>query len=146
MNLFSAMEIISTGLSAQRTRLNVTASNLANAHTTRTAEGGPYKRKDPVFSTESIQARFEELLGDELAKDAQGVRAVEIVEDNSAPRMVHDPGHPDADENGFVAFPNVSVVEEMVNMIMASRAYEAGTTAMQAMSSVARTAMRIGGR
>ena len=146
MNIFSAMEILSTGLTAQRTRLNVTASNLANAHTTRTVEGGPYKRKDPVFATESIQARFDELLSDELAKEAQGVRTVEIVEDNTAPRMVNDPGHPDADENGFVAYPNVSVVEEMVNMMMASRAYEAGATAMQAMSSVARTALRIGGR
>ncbi len=146
MNIFSAMEIISTGLTAQRTRLNVTASNLANAQTTRTPEGGPYRRKDPVFTTESIQTRFREMMGDELAKEAQGVRTTEIVEDTTAPRLVHDPGHPDANENGFVAYPNVSVVEEMVNMIMASRAYDAGATAMTAMSTIAKAAMRVGGR
>ncbi len=144
MNIFSAMEIISSGLTAQRARLNVTASNLANAHTTRTVEGGPYRRKDPVFATEPIHTRFRELLGDELARKAQGVRTVDIVEDTGSPRMVHDPGHPDADENGFVAYPNVSVVEEMINMMMASRAYDAGATAMQSMSSMARAALRIG--
>lgn len=146
MNIFSAMEILSTGLTAQRTRLNVTSSNLANAHTTRTAEGGPYRRKDPVFSTEPIYLRFKEMLGDQLAKEANGVRAIEIVEDQNPPRMVHDPGHPDADPNGFVAYPNVSVVEEMVNMIMASRAYDAGITAMKAVHRMAHSALKLEGR
>ncbi|MCP4600069.1 MAG: flagellar basal body rod protein FlgC [Proteobacteria bacterium] len=144
MNLFSAMEIVSSGLSAQRGRLNIIASNLANAHTTRTAEGGPYRRKDPVFATEPMHVRFRELMNDELAKEAKGVRTVEIIEDNGPPRMVHDPGHPDANEDGYVAYPNVSVVEEMVNMMMASRAYDAGITAMHASTRMARSALRIG--
>ncbi len=146
MNVFSAMEILSSGLAAQRTRLNVTASNLANAQTTRTEEGGPYRRKDPVFTTEPIYLKFREMLGDKMAKQAQGVRATAIVEDQGPPRLVHDPGHPDADPNGFVAYPNISVVEEMVNMIMASRAYDAGVTAMKSMTRMAQSALRIGDR
>ncbi|MDJ0765622.1 MAG: flagellar basal body rod protein FlgC [Myxococcota bacterium] len=145
MNLFSAMEIISTGLSAQRARLNITASNLANASTTRTVEGGPYRRKDPVFVTESINRRFPEMLDDAIARQAHGVRVSEIVEDNMPPRMVHDPGHPDANAEGFVAYPNVSTVEEMVNMIMASRAYDAGVTATRTVMGMGRSALRIGG-
>ncbi len=145
MNVFSAMEIVSSALSAQRTRLNVTASNLANAQTTRTEEGGPYRRKDPVFASEPIANRFKEMLDDRLAKEAQSVNVVSVETDQNPPRQVYDPGHPDADESGFVAYPNVTVVEEMVNMIMASRAYDAGVTAMQSMSNMARSALRIGG-
>ncbi len=144
MNVFSAMEIVSSGLAAQRTRLNVTASNMANAQTTRTPEGGPYRRKDPVFTTEPVYNKFQEMLQNRMTREAQGVRATEIVQDDGPPRMVQDPGHPDADENGFVAYPNISVVEEMVNMIMASRAYDAGTTAMNAVTGMARSALRIG--
>lgn len=145
MNVFSAMEIVSTSLSSQRTRLNVIASNLANAQTTRTAEGGPYKRKDPVFESEPIYNRFEELLNDRLSREAQGVKVTQIVEDQNPARLVYDPSHPDANQDGFVAYPNITVTEEMVNMIMASRAYDAGVTAMQSISSMARAALRIGG-
>lgn len=145
MNVFSAMEIISSSLTAQRTRLNIVASNLANAQTTRTAEGGPYKRKDPVFESESVQNQFDELLSDRLAQQAHGVKVKEIVTDQNPPQMVYEPGHPDADPNGFVAYPNVNITEEMVNMIMASRAYDAGATAMKAMGRVGRAALSIGG-
>lgn len=145
MNVFSAMEILSTGLEAQRTRMNVTASNMANAQTTRTEEGGPYRRKDPVVTTEPMNNRFQELMNDELARHARGVKTVEIVEDQTPPRMVFDPSHPDADPNGYVAYPNIAIVEEMVNMIMASRAYDAGVTALQAVTGMAKNAMRIGG-
>jgi flagellar basal-body rod protein FlgC len=145
MNVFSAMEIISSSLTAQRTRLNVVASNLANAQTTRTAEGGPYMRKDPVFQSAPVDQRFSEMLGDRLSKQAQGVAVKEIVVDQTPPRQVFEPAHPDADENGFVAYPNVNVTEEMVNMIMASRAYEAGTTAMKAVTRMGRSALGIGG-
>ena len=144
MNVFSAMEIISTGLAAERTRLNITASNMANAQTTRTAEGGPYKRKDPVFESEPMVNRFQELLNDRIARQAQGVRTVQIVEDQNPPQMVYEPGHPDANIQGYVAYPNVSAVEEMVNMMMAARAYEAGTTAMQAVNGMANSALQIG--
>lgn len=145
MNVFSAMEIISSSLTAQRTRLNIVASNLANAQTTRTEEGGPYRRKDPVFESQPIQDRFEDLLSDKLSQEAHGVRVTEIVTDQNDPRQVYEPGHPDADENGFVAYPNVNVTEEMVNMIMASRAYDAGATAMKAMGRIGRSALGIGG-
>ena len=143
MNVFSAMEIVASGLTAERTRLNITSSNLANAGTTRTAEGGPYRRRDPVFKSEPVTSKFNELLNDKIARQAHGVQTVEIVQDQAPPRMVHDPGHPDADENGFVAYPNVSPVEEMVNMMMAARAYEAGATAMRMISSMALSALQI---
>jgi flagellar basal-body rod protein FlgC len=144
MNVFSAMEILSSALAAERTRLNVTAANLANAETTRTPEGGPYRRKDPVFGTELMTSRFHELANDPMAREIPGVRVVEITEDQQPPRMVYDPGHPDADANGFVAYPNVTMVEEMVNMIMASRAYDAGVTALQATAGIARASIKIG--
>ncbi len=144
MNVFTAMEIISSGLAAERTRLNVTASNLANANTTRTAEGGPYKRRDPVFQSESVVNQFRELLSDRLARQAQGVKTVQIVQDQNPPRMAYDPGHPDADTQGYVAYPNVSSVEEMVNMMMAARAYEAGASAMQMVNGMAQSALQIG--
>lgn len=143
MNVFSAMEIVASGLTAERTRLNITSSNLANAGTTRTAEGGPYRRRDPVFESTPVTSQFEELLNDKIARQAHGVQTIEIVQDQTPPRMVHDPGHPDADENGFVAYPNVSPVEEMVNMMMAARAYEAGATAMRMISSMALSALQI---
>jgi len=145
MNVFSAMEILSSGLSAQRTRLNVTASNLANAQTTRTSEGGPYVRKDPVIGSVPISNKFREMLNDKMAKEAQSVQVQSIVRDPNPPRLEFDPGHPDADSDGFVAYPNITVVEEMVNMIMASRAYDAGVTALQSVSTVARSALRLGG-
>ena len=145
MNVFSAMEIISSSLTAQRTRLNIVASNLANAQTTRTEAGGPYRRKDPVFASQPIQNQFEELLGDRLSQQAHGVQVTNIVEDQAPPQMVYDPTHPDADAAGFVAFPNINVTEEMVNMIMASRAYDAGATAMKTMGRVGRSALGIGG-
>ena len=144
MNVFSAMEIISTGLAAERTRLNVTASNLANAQTTRTQQGGPYRRQDPVFQSEPVVNRFQELLNDRIARQAQGVRTAAIVQDQNPPQMVYEPGHPDADGQGYVAYPNVSAVEEMVNMMMAARAYEAGTTAMQMVNGMAQSALQIG--
>ncbi|MBN2803647.1 MAG: flagellar basal body rod protein FlgC [Deltaproteobacteria bacterium] len=143
MNVFSAMEVLSSGLEAQRTRLNVVSSNLANANTTKTEAGGPYKRKDAVFASQPVQGRFNELMNDSLSKNVQMVKTVDIVEDNAPPRFVFDPEHPDANADGYVAYPDISMVEEMVNMMMASRAYEASTTAMQTMTTAARSALKI---
>jgi flagellar basal-body rod protein FlgC len=123
----------------------VTASNLANAQTTRTPEGGAYRRRDPVFQSVPVGDRFHDLMNERLARASQGVETVEIVEDTAPPRLVHDPSHPDANPDGFVEYPNIEMVEEMVNMIMASRAYDAGVTAMQSVSGMARSALRIGG-
>ncbi len=144
MNLFSAMEIVASGLSAQRTRLNLVASNLANAQTTRTDEGGPYLRRDPVFVTRPVSTRFEDLRQDPMSQHASMVEVSEISVDDNPPRMVFDPEHPDADTLGYVQMPNVNVIEEMVNMMTASRAYEAGVTAMQTVRGLADAALRLG--
>jgi flagellar basal-body rod protein FlgC len=144
VNIFSAMEIVASGLIAQRTRLNVVASNLANAETTRTPEGGPYRRRDPVFTTQPVATRFSELRGDPTAQQASLVEVSDIAVDDAPPRMVFDPDHPDADTMGYVQMPNVNVIEEMVNMMTASRAYEAGVTAMQTIRSLAEAALRMG--
>lgn len=117
MDPFGIFKVSASGLQAQRTRMNLIASNMANAHTTRTDNGGPYRRKDAVFSTLPVESASGEGL--------EGVKVADVVEDQTPPQMVYDPGHPDADKDGYVALPNVSVIEEMANMMMASRAYEA---------------------
>jgi flagellar basal-body rod protein FlgC len=138
MDFFTAADVISSGLSAERTLMNTTSSNLANAQSTRTSEGGPYRRLDPVFETQpSFQAELD-------AQSAPGVQVSEIKSDAAAPRLVYDPSHPDANASGYVAMPNVNMVEEMVNMIQASRAYEAGVKAMGTLSSMAERAISIG--
>ncbi len=144
MNFFSAMEIVASGLTAQRTRLNLVASNLANAQTTRTAEGGPYRRRDPVFVTRPVDTRFAELQGQPSAQHASLVEVDRIDVDATPPRVIYDPEHPDANTEGYVEMPNVNVIEEMVNMMTASRAYEAGVTAMQTVRSMADSALRLG--
>lgn len=144
MNFFSAMEITASGLTAQRVRMNTLSSNLANANTTRTAEGGPYQRQDPVFQAVPIANRFKEYLNDKFANNAYMVEVPEIQSDQTPPKLVYDPTHPDANGEGYIALPNVNVVEEMVNMITASRAYESGVTAMQTLKGMARSALSIG--
>ena len=144
MNLFQAMEVASSGLAAQRVRMNALASNLANARTTRTPEGGPYKRLDPVFEAVPVTTRFQDLVGQPAARAAYLVNVQSVQQDNSPPQMMYDPDHPDADPNGYVAIPNVNVVEEMVNLITASRSYEAGVTVIQSLKGMARSALSIG--
>jgi flagellar basal-body rod protein FlgC len=115
-----AMEISTSALTAERTRMNLISSNLANANSTRTAEGGPYRRKDAVFAT---------MLDEANGKMNGGVEVMEIMEDHNPPRLQYEPGHPDARPDGYVAYPNVNVVEEMTDMMTATRAYEANITA-----------------
>ncbi len=143
MDFFTGMEIVSSGLAAERVRMNLLASNLANARTTRTPEGGPYKRRDPVFAAVSVADRFADLVSDPVARAATMVEVPEIRQDAAPPQLVFDPTHPDADSQGFVQMPNVNVVEEMVNLITASRAYEAGVTVMQTLKGMARAALSI---
>jgi len=116
MPLFTGFRIAGSGMSAQRVRMNLLSSNLANAQTTRTEEGGPYKRQDVVFTSMAIESNPVEL---------KGVKVADVVPDGKPPKRVYDPGHPDADKEGFVAMPNINAMEEMVNMMMAYRAYEA---------------------
>jgi flagellar basal-body rod protein FlgC len=141
LGVFSAMEVAASGLSAQRTRMNTIASNMANAQTTRTAEGGPYRRVDPVFEAVALK----KMQG--MSEAENGVSMVnvrEIVRDQRPGTMVYQPGHPDANPAGYVEFPNVNVVEEMVNMITASRSYEAGVSSIEAVKGMAQSALQIG--
>lgn len=135
MGMFDAIEIAASGLSAQRLRMDVTAENLANAQTTRGPDGGAYRRKNVVLQeagTGSFARSLAGAVGGGPAGEAPaGVEAVAIVPDNTPLRRVYDPGHPDADADGYVQMPNVNPVTEMVDLIDASRAYEANLTAMQ---------------
>lgn len=137
MPVNTGFRILASGMSAQRTRLHITASNLANAHTTRTAEGGPYQRKDPVFEATIL---------DEMKPDSglSQVKVNEIATDESIGPILYNPSHPDADADGNVQMPNVSVVEETVNMVNASRSFEANVQAFQTLRDMAAKSLEIG--
>ena len=133
MNAFSSMRISASGMSAERLRMDTITSNMANAETTRTDEGGPYKRKSSSFK-ESYDA----------ARNPNGVKAVAIEDDNSEFRKVYDPTNPDADETGYVTYPNVNVLNEMADMIVSTRAYEANVDTLTANKSMFTKALEIG--
>ncbi|MDO9574604.1 MAG: flagellar basal body rod protein FlgC, partial [Candidatus Contubernalis sp.] len=120
MKMFHALNVSGSGMTAERFRLDLIANNLANINTTRTAEGGPYRRQSAIFSEALTQAQN----GGPAIKSA-GVRVVGVARDETPPQLIYDPIHPDADEEGYVAMPNVNVINEMVDMITATRAYEA---------------------
>ena len=146
MSFLSSMDISASALTAERLRMDTIANNLANANTTRTPEGGPYRRQVAVFAVRGQAAGpFAAFLNKEMGRPA-GVRVVRIVEDPSPPRMQYDPTHPDADDEGYVALPNVHPVTEMVDLISASRAYEANVTAINAFKAMAMKALDIGRR
>jgi flagellar basal-body rod protein FlgC len=139
MGLFDALNVSASGLTAERMRMDVTAENLANAQTTRTAAGGPYRRKEVVLAqqadgTNGFGAQLRTAMGGAggPGSGGGGVEVAGIAEDASEGKRVYDPGHPDADGEGYVTMPNVDTVTEMVDLISASRAYEANVTAMQA--------------
>ena len=142
MNILGILQVSASGLSAERTRLHTTSQNIANARTTRTDDGGPYKRKIPVFEAIDLPSDpFSNLMDVKLAAPT----VVDVIEDQRPAEMVYDPGHPDADpDTGLVAMPNVNLVEEMVDMITASRSYEANVTAMSSTKSMALKALEIG--
>ena len=145
MTLLRTLDLAAAGMTAQRTRMNVAAMNIANKSTTRTEEGGPYRRRDVVLEAVAQDEPFGDKLMTAMGDEpAVGVRVAEIAESKDEPMMVYDPGHPDADPNGYVAMPNVSGIGEMVNLLGAARAYEAGTTVMQTIRTMAEQALRIG--
>lgn len=137
VDFFAAMEVSASGLSAERTRMNVAASNLANAQTTQAAGGGPYKRRDVVMRSVALPTP-------DPTAPVNGVEVAQITQDANPPRLEYDPGHPNADAKGYVAYPNINPVEEMVDMITASRAYEAGVTSMSTAVNMAERALGIG--
>ena len=130
--LFGSLGISASGMSAERLRMDVTAENLANADTTRGADGKPYQRKEVILQEVAGTSTFAGALAGAQAQVGGGVQATGIVGDPSPPRRVYDPGHPDADAQGYVTFPNVNPVTEMVDLITASRGYEANVQALNA--------------
>jgi len=163
--IFSGLDISASGMRAQRIRQNAISSNLANAQTTRTDEGGPYRRQFVVFTADSDNREVRLLNKEPNLNGAEtdsghmpippanfprderffgnGVSVAEIREDTRPPRMVYDPAHPDADEKGYVAMPNINVVEEMTDMISATRAYEANVTAFNAVKGMVMQALQL---
>jgi flagellar basal-body rod protein FlgC len=131
MSLFSALSIGASGMSAQRTRAEILVENLANAETTRTPGGGPYRRKDVVFETSTVNSPFSSVFDAQL-NTTGGVAVSDIVTDASDPEKRYMPGHPDADADGYVAFPHVNPAEDMVDLMGAARSYEANVAAISA--------------
>ncbi len=145
MDFFTSMDISSSALTAERTRMNLISSNLANANSTRTAAGGPYRRKDAVFSARPVAEPFSSVFNRAGGSEVpQQVGVVQITEDQNPPRLQYDPTNPDANQQGYVALPNVNVVEEMADMIAATRTYEANVTAAQAAKSMAMKTLDLG--
>lgn len=143
MGLFQAIDASASGMTAERLRMDVISNNIANANTTRTAEGGPYRRQMVVFEPRAGQASFGQILSQQMDTGV-GVRVTGIEKDNAPPKLMYDPNHPDANKDGYVEMPNISIVSEMVDMITASRAYEANVTAANAAKSMAMKALDIG--
>jgi flagellar basal-body rod protein FlgC len=130
MSLFAALSISASGMAAQRARAELLVENLANVETTRTPEGGPYRRKDAVFESSAVESPFSSAF--DLAQNANGVAVTDIVTDTRDPERRYLPGHPDADATGYVNFPRVDPAEDMVDLMGASRGYEANVAAMGA--------------
>lgn len=143
MGMFDAINAAASGLTAERLRMDVISNNIANANTTRTETGGPYRRQQVVFAPRNNNNSFAAALDHQL-QAGNGVRVVGIVSDNSPARRVYDPTHPDANNEGYVEFPNFNIVSEMVDMMTATRAYEANVTAVNAAKSMALKALEIG--
>jgi flagellar basal-body rod protein FlgC len=144
MDFFDAIQASSSGLSAQRLRMNLISGNLANVNTTRTREGGPYRRREAIFAARSGVESFKNIMADRQRKKLSMVAVDRITEDPNPPVMKYDPQHPDADEKGYVAMPNINVMEEMVNMISATRSYEANVSALKAAKEMISRALEIG--
>ncbi len=144
MDLLKSMRISASGLKANLKKTEAINSNIANAQTTRTAEGGPYRRKEVVFGSEPARDDFADVLEGEIDAQAQTVHATEVIASNEPPVMKFDPNHPDANEKGFVAMPAVNVMKEMADLVSAQRAYEANITTLNTTKSMAMKALEIG--
>ena len=144
MNFLDALHISSSGLAAQRLRMNLISGNLANVNTTRTSQGGPYKKKYAVFAANTDRQSFKNVLKSQMTGKSFEVKVVKIIDDPRPPQLKYDPQHPDADKNGYVAMPNINLIEEMVNMMSATRSYEANVTAVKATKNMALKALEIG--
>ncbi|MBL8951238.1 MAG: flagellar basal body rod protein FlgC [Myxococcaceae bacterium] len=131
MDFLTALHVSASGLAAERTRVNITATNLANAESTRGPDGKPYRRRDPIFETQTFEGEL------------QGVRVAGVQEDQGPGKRVYSPGHPDADANGFVTFPDVNPIHEVVNLMQAQKSYDANATAVDTLKGMAARALEI---
>jgi flagellar basal-body rod protein FlgC len=132
MSLFSALSVSGSGLTAQRTRAELLVENLANSETTRTPDGGPYRRKDAVFSSAPQGSLFSAEFQTQMGSFSNGVEVSDVFQDTRDPEMRYQPGHPDADTNGYVAYPRMNPAEDMVDLMAATRGYDANVSAMSA--------------
>jgi flagellar basal-body rod protein FlgC len=132
MSLFSSIAVSASGMAAERTRAELLVENMANSETTRTPDGGPYRRKDAVFSTEQVNSPFSAVFQNEMDATATGVTVSDIVVDQRDPDKRYMPGHPDADKDGYVSFPRINPAEDMVDLVDTSRNYEANVSAISA--------------
>ena len=144
MDFFTAMNVSSVGLSAQRTRINVASSILANVETTRTPEGGPYRRRQVMLAAVPFSQTFQQIKEADLHQQTHSVEVVSIEADGTEPRLVYKPDHPDARKDGYVAMPNINPISEMVDLLSTSRSYEANVSAMRASKAMALEALKIG--
>ncbi|WP_028572564.1 flagellar basal body rod protein FlgC [Desulfonatronum lacustre] len=144
MDFMTALEIGASGLSAERTHLNVISMNLANVNTTRTPEGGPYRRKSVVFQSTPLDSPFTKAMRSELEREVKGVKVSGVVTDQRPFKRVYDPGHPDADGQGYVSLPDINVVEEMANMMTALRTYEANAATISSAKTMFNKALELG--
>lgn len=140
----SGLRISASGLSAQRLRMNTITSNIANINTTRSPEGGPYRRKDVVFESMPDARNFGELVTSAPNDQLQRVQVTDIISDDKAIDLRYEPDHPDANKEGYVAYPKINLMEEMANMIQANRGYEANVSAIQSNKDMAMSALELG--
>ena len=144
MDFMTALDIGASGLAAERTNINIISMNLANVKTTRTPEGGPYQRKSVLLSSVEVDQPFSMHMQSAVDKELRGVRVMHIATDTRPFKMVFEPGHPDADEQGMVKYPDINMVEEMANLMTAQRGYEANVSTIDAVKSMYNKALEIG--
>ena len=144
MDFMTALDIGASGLAAERTNINIISMNLANVKTTRTPEGGPYQRKSVLLSSVEVDQPFSIHMQSAVDKELRGVRVMHVATDTRPFKMVFEPGHPDADEQGMVKYPDINMVEEMANLMTAQRGYEANVSTIDAVKSMYNKALEIG--
>jgi flagellar basal-body rod protein FlgC len=144
MDFMTAFDIASSALSAERTNMNIISMNLANAKTTRTTEGGPYRRKSVTFAATPVESPFAKAMSSALDRELKGVRVLDIAIDKRPLKRVYEPGHPDADQEGYVFYPDINTVEEMTNMLASMRSYEASATSIENIKTMYTKALEIG--
>ncbi|MDR2825898.1 MAG: flagellar basal body rod protein FlgC [Deltaproteobacteria bacterium] len=144
MDFMTALDIGASALSAERTNMNIISMNLANVKTTRTVEGGPYRRKTTVMEAIPVDDAFSKQMQSALDRELRGVRVMHVAQDGRPLKLVYEPGHPDANADGYVAYPDINVVEEMANLMTAQRGYEANVTTIDTVKAMYNKALEIG--